>query len=98
MIILGKYVFKACECGCQKTLPIYLEPGYLECVSQVDDHWRTDLDKSYNPRYVPACIGPTTFGRISILTWPADERADDPVAEYWNERHVTGIFRSEVNK
>jgi hypothetical protein len=47
---------------------------------------------------VPACIGPTTFGRISILTWPADERADNPVAEYWNEKHVTGIFRSAINK
>ena len=35
---------------------------------------------------VPSVIGPTTFGRISILTWQADERADRPAAEYWNER------------
>lgn len=85
MIVLGKFVRKACPCGCQKTWPIYLKPGYLACVPVVPDYWRKDLDLDYNPRHVPSVLGPVTYGRISILVWGADERGWRPEYEHWNE-------------
>lgn len=36
--------------------------------------------------HVPSVLGPVTRGRISICHWPADERADRPAYEHWDDK------------